>query len=382
MLPRVTENLLVRLLALVEGTDHVCYRYRIRAFEPALRRRGWTVDTVALDRSSWRRRKQLQSAADYDAVVLQRRLLSLWQVALLRRSAKRLIYDIDDAVFMRDSYAAKGSYSRQRLARFWATIYGADAIVVGNPFLHQQTASYVDAEKVVLIPTCVEHTGYPPAGHAASTSSDAVRLVWIGQQSTLPSLTLAGESLAAATRRVPNLALAVVCDAFPTLRGVRVESRTWSSETEATELARADIGLSWLPDDPWSRGKCGLKVLQYMAAGLPVVANPVGMNLTMVEHGRTGFIAETPEEWADSIGRLANDPQLRSEMGAAARRRVCEHYSVRAWEARFTQVVEQVARPDYAAGYHQLAGWFEESGTSPGVGRVSTRKSSLGAAIR
>lgn len=371
----------MRLLALVETTDHVCYRYRIQAFEPALRRHGWTVDTVALDRGSWRRWKQLRAAADYDAVILQRRLLSLWQVAVLRRSARRLIYDIDDAVFLRDSYAAKGSYSRQRLARFWTTIYGADAVVVGNSFLQQQTASYVEAEKVVLVPTCVEPGGYPLAGHTASPASDAVRLVWIGQQSTLPSLKLAGDSLAAATRAVPNLSLAVVCDAFPDLQGVRVESRRWSSETEATELARADIGLSWLPDDPWSRGKCGLKVLQYMAAGLPVVANPVGMNLSMVEHGRTGFIAETPEQWAEAISRLAGDPELRTAMGAEARRRVCEQYSVGAWEERFVQVVEQVAKADYVAGQHALATWLEEAKQKPQLRRATKSAANLGARV-
>lgn len=340
----------MRLLALVETADHVCHRYRIKAFEPALSRAGWSIDTVALDRHSWARRKQLQSAADYDAVILQRRLLSLWQFAILRRNARRLIYDIDDAVFMRDSYAAKGPYSRSRLARFWATIYWSDAIVVGNPYLHQQTASYVDHEKVVMIPTCVEPDSYPPADHTARASDDVTRLVWIGQQSTLPSLSLAGDWLAAASRRTQNLALAVVCDCFPQIPGVRVEPRPWSSETEAAELARCDIGVSWLPDDPWSRGKCGLKVLQYMAAGLPVVANPVGMNCSMVEHGRTGFIAETPEQWAAAIGRLSADASLRAEMGNAARQRVRDEFSIPPWEDRFVEVMRGVSGTDNAAG--------------------------------
>ncbi len=331
----------MRMLALVEGTDHVCYRYRIRAFEPALRRHGWTIDTVALDRRSWSRRKQLQRAADYDVVVLQRRLLPLWQLAILRRNARRLIYDIDDAVFMRDSYAAKGPSSRKRLAYFWATIYCSDAILVGNPYLWQQTASFVDREKVVLFPTCVDPDSYTPAEHIASTA--ATRLVWIGQQSTLPCLTLAADALREATRRTPKLELAVICDGYPEVSGVRVERCRWSSATEAAELARADIGMSWLPDDPWSRGKCGLKVLQYMAAGLPVVANPVGMNRTMIEHGRTGFLAETPSEWAEAIGRLSDDVALRSQMGAAARRRICESYSVPAWEEPFARLVQQVA---------------------------------------
>ena len=328
------------MLALVEGTDHVCYRYRIRAFEPALRRHGWTIDTVALHRNSWSRHQQLRSATDYDVVLLQRRLLPPWQLAILRRHARRLIYDIDDAVFMRDSYAAKGPYSRRRLAYFWATVYFSDAIVVGNPYLWQRTTSFVNREKVMLIPTCVDTAGYTPAQHTTSTA--VTRLVWIGQQSTLPCLTLAGEALREAARHAPNLELAVVSDRYPVVPGVRVAPRRWSSESEAAELARADIGMSWLPDDPWSRGKCGLKVLQYMAAGLPVVANPVGMNRTMVEHGRTGFLAETPSEWAKAIKRLSGDAALRTQMGVAARRRVCESYSVASWDEQFTGLVQRV----------------------------------------
>ncbi len=369
----------MRLLALVEDTDHVCYRYRIRAFEPALRRHGWTVDTVALHRNSWRRRKQLQSAADYDVVILQRRLLPLWQLAVLRRSARRLIYDIDDAVFMRDSYAAKGPYSWRRLAYFWATIYFSDAIIVGNPYLMQQTASFIDREKVVFVPTCVDTDRYILGEH--TNSSNTTRVVWIGQQSTLPCLTLAGDALREATRRTPNLELAVVSDCYPELPGVHVTPRHWSSESEAAELARADIGMSWLPDDPWSRGKCGLKVLQYMAAGLPVVANPIGMNRTMVEHGRTGFLANTPSEWAEAIGRLSGDAALRARMGTAARRRVCESYSVTAWEDRFASVMRQVAEHGDAAGFAESLNPMPSAKSLPPGARVVGHASTMGARV-
>ena len=108
-------------------------------------------------------------------------------------------------------------------------------------------------------------------------------------------------------------------------------------------MADADIGINWLPDDSWSRGKCGLKVLQYMAAGLPVVANPVGMNREMVVHGRTGFLASTPEEWADAIERLASNPKLRQAMGQRGRHLVEERFGVERWAPRFARLVEQVA---------------------------------------
>jgi glycosyltransferase involved in cell wall biosynthesis len=109
-------------------------------------------------------------------------------------------------------------------------------------------------------------------------------------------------------------------------------------------VAGGDIGINWLPDDDWSRGKCGLRVLQYMAAGLPVVANPVGMNREMVVDGRTGFLASTPGQWADAVARLAADPALRRRMGAEGRRLVQKRFSVEVWGSVFAEMVAQIAR--------------------------------------
>ena len=225
---------------------------------------------------------------------------------MLRKAARKLIYDFDDALFHRDSYSPKGPLSWTRLAHFWATIYAADAVIAGNGFLRAEASTYVTPENVHWIPTCVNPQLYPLAQHERRTSG--IRLVWIGQRSTLPGLEFAEPLLAAAAERLPDLELRVICNKYPELSSVRVVPRPWSSATEAQEIAAADIGISWLPDDPWSQGKCGLKVLQYMAAGLPVVANPVGMNREMVLHGQTGFLATTREEWAEAVATLAADP--------------------------------------------------------------------------
>lgn len=98
--------------------------------------------------------------------------------------------------------------------------------------------------------------------------------------------------------------------------------------TEGAELASADVGIAWVPADDWSRGKCGLKVLQYMAAGLPVIANPVGLHLELVSPGETGFLAETTAEWINAVRRLASDPGLRTQLGGAGRALVEREYSV------------------------------------------------------
>lgn len=327
----------MEVLALVESPNHVCYRYRIEAFAAALARRGLLLRTVSLHRRTLSRTRQLIDARRSDTVILQRRLLPKWQIRILRHAAGRIIYDLDDAVFQRDSFHRKGQHSRRRLARFKATLRAADMVTVGNHHLCQEVLRYVEPDRVTVVPTCVNPRLYRPADH--SRSDGVCRLAWIGSSSTMAGLKLSQRHLALATERVPGLELHLICDRAAKLTGVRTILREWSSQTEAAHLADCDVGISWLPDDSWSRGKCGLKILQYMAAGLPVVANPVGENSEMVIPGGTGFLPNTPQEWAEAIRLLASDPELRHKLGTAGRRLVEERYSVDRWEDPFAAAI-------------------------------------------
>jgi len=354
----------MKVSALIESPGHVCYRYRIAAFAGFLAERGWDLEAIPLARNMPARRQQLHAAAESDVVVVQRKLLPLWQIRILRRAACTVVYDFDDAVFCRDSFSRKGTSSWTRKARFWFTVRAADAVTAGNPYLARKAAACTDKSRVHLLPTCVDPARYPMANHSADHGE--TRLVWIGQRSTLPYLHLAQDQFSAAAREVSGLRLRVVSDEFPELEHVKVVPRRWSDAGEAHELAQADIGISWLPNDPWTAGKCGLKVLQYMAAGLPVVANPVAMNAAMVQDGQTGFLASTPREWAEAIGRLARDPELRSSMGTAGRRFVEQEYSVRRWGPTFAAIVDSLRRP---------AATSVPSGMSPHSKHAPTRHS-------
>ena len=138
----------MRLLALVDSPDHVCCRYRIRAFEPALKSAGWLLSCQELKRSTFSRLAQLFAVSFYESVILQRELLPAWQLAILRRSARHLVFDFDDAVLFRDSYARRGPYSHVRQARFAATVQAADTVIAGNDFLAE----------------CALRAGAPPRG--------------------------------------------------------------------------------------------------------------------------------------------------------------------------------------------------------------------------
>jgi glycosyltransferase involved in cell wall biosynthesis len=319
----------VHLTAIVDSPDHVCCRYRLAAFRPALEAAGHALQLLPWPKSWWSRLFIGRTLRSADVVILQRRLLPRWQIRLVRRAARLLVFDFDDAVFLRDSYAVRGLNSAGRLQRFRATVQAADAVVAGNVFL----AAYVRRvrqeevnDACQLIPTCVEPSRYPLAEHRHQ--GDGVHLVWIGSSSTLQGLEAIRPLLEQIGQNCAGVHLKLVCDKFLTLDHLPVAKCSWSAESEGAELAAADIGISWVPDDLWSRGKCGLKVLQYMAAGLPVVANPVGVQEELVRHGETGFLAATPEQWVEAIGRLANDAGLRRRLGAAGRRRVEAEFSV------------------------------------------------------
>src|SRR5262249_15154411 len=130
----------VQLTALVERVDHVCCRYRVAAFRPFWERAGWELEIRPLPEHWWGWFGLGKELCRADAVLLQRKLLAPWQLHLLRRSSRFLVFDLDDAVFLRDSYARKGMHSKRRERRYLATVRDADAVVAGNAFLKRWTA--------------------------------------------------------------------------------------------------------------------------------------------------------------------------------------------------------------------------------------------------
>lgn len=319
----------------------ISYRYRIGDFAPLLHAHGWTVEAHWMERSLRHRMEMIRRAQQADVVLLQRRLIAGWSRWMLRRASRRLIYDFDDAIYLRDSNSPKAAHCGRRLRRFAAAVASADAVTAGNRHLLKMAARFARPGRAQFVPTCVDVQRYGLAEHWRR--GQQMKLVWIGTSSTLPSLEEARDGLALAAARHKGMHLRVVCDAFPEWDDVPIERRTWSGPREPADLAEADIGISWLPEHPWSAGKCGLKVLQYMAAGLPVVANAVGVHRELIEHGRTGFLASTPREWSESIARLSASPALRKLMGQRGRQLVESRYSSQAAGASLVELLNRLA---------------------------------------
>jgi glycosyltransferase involved in cell wall biosynthesis len=186
------------------------------------------------------------------------------------------------------------------------------------------------------MPTCIDVTRYRPA--CPEARGNRPDLVWIGSSSTLRGLEAQRALWTEIGAALPGLRLRLIADRGAVLPNLETIAVPWSEQTEAGELARGDIGIAWMPDDDWTLGKCGLKILQYYAAGLPVIANRAGIHKELVEHGRTGFLADTAPEWIDAIRVLA-DPSLRTHMGRAGREVAMRRFSVSAWSDTFVSRV-------------------------------------------
>jgi glycosyltransferase involved in cell wall biosynthesis len=314
----------MNIITLGKEAQHVCLRYRIEPVREALRALGHWFSIQQMPRTPWGRLALYRDLRHAHVVVVQRRLLSPWELPLLRRNARHLIFDFDDAFFQKNSHHAQTS-DPKRLVRFKAMVQAADQIFAGNSYLAECASQFTVSSKFVEMPTCVDTSLYPIARHVRR--GPGVRLAWIGSSSTLRTLELQAEMWNKLGQALPGLELHVICDRFPKWTGIKIVPVPWSVAIETSHLAQCDIGLAYLPSDTWSQGKCGLKVLQYQAAGLPVVTSPVGVHRQMVTPDVNGFHASTLSEWIVHVGRLMANPVLRQQMGQRGRQQVEESFS-------------------------------------------------------
>ena len=199
-----------------------------------------------------------------------------------------------------------------------------DHVWAGNSYLAEEALRF--NSHVSIVPTSIEIDRYQPV---VETRPGEAVLVWIGSRSTSKYLTDILPLLERACVGTGGIRLKIIADFELHSDILPIDNIAWSHATETTELASSSIGIAPMRDDPWTRGKCGLKVLQYMASHLPVITSPFGVNRDLVDDGVTGFHAETEGDWTAAIRRLARDPVLAATMGAAGRKKCEAQYTVR-----------------------------------------------------
>jgi len=344
-----------RVLFLTSGMTAPATQYRILPYFPRLQSAGiqcdaWHSIPQKYHRFPWLgwwisnrirkgiRRIQLLQARwrRYDAIVLEREIFDdpTWNYeAAFRLCTPRLILDVDDAVFLR--YPEKFI----RLAKM------SDHVVAGNRMLAQEFQKH--CPNVTIIPTAIDLNEYPPLGEKAVQEIPVIG--WIGTPANLPYLNVALPALKrlAQTRR---FRLRIITSDEHDLRvlnfeTIPVEFRRWSASTAVREIQQFDIGIMPLPDEPWERCKCGFKLLQYMAAGVPAIASPVGVNAEMISHGKDGFLAETTRNWDDCFHQILSHPEELFALRQAARDKIESRYSIDVQLPNFLSAITGNAMP-------------------------------------
>jgi glycosyltransferase involved in cell wall biosynthesis len=285
--------------------------------------------------------EQLRRVQDASVVVVQREVDLLPGRALERAviDGRALVLDIDDAVWL----AQPGSHPLARLRRGPAKLRWlaarADRVIAGNEYLAAWLRQH--AHDVHVVPSLVDTDNVALRVHRESRT---VVLGWIGSPSTARYLSGLAPVLAsfAASRPEMTIELVVVGGRAPAIEGVRCEQHVWSEASETAALARMDVGLMPMPDDAWTRGKCAYKALQYMSAGIPVLADDVGLTGEAVGHEVGGLLARSPADWARALDRLATSAALRESLGRTGRARVEADFSVQAWAPRLARLISGV----------------------------------------
>ncbi len=307
-----------KILFLSKGEKPVSTRYRALSYFSTLQENGWSVAHMGLHEGLAGKIAILQAARSSDVVVLLRHGLVFPFLPLLRKCSRKLVFDFDDAVFLKSS----GRPSTVRAKRFDRTVALCDRIWAGNHYLAERVKNITS--KTIVLPTSVDLSRYQIQ---AQKAADTIDPVWIGSSSTRKYLEAILPVLEQAALNVPRLRLKIIADFSLQSEVLEIVAVPWHSDTEVRELKNAHIGIAPMPDDSWTRGKCALKILQYMASRLPVVSSKVGANSEVVHCGKTGFLADTEQEWIESISSLAKSSSLREQMGETGYALCQQHYS-------------------------------------------------------
>ena len=357
----------MRVLALMSAPYDTSpsQRYRLEQWEPLLRERGVDITYASFEdeelhaliykhgmiwkklqlvtRGLGRRLSLVRKVKDYDLVYILREAALLGPPIferLIAQSGVPMVFDFDDAIFVSYRSPSNGYLSYLKFASKTKTICRiASHVMVGNPYLADYARQVND--HVTVIPTTIDTEKYRVPQRREKTGPPVIG--WTGSHSTVQHLdTLRGALKKLAEKE--SFRLRVIGTPTYELPPVEVEAMRWRADTELEDLSAIDIGMMPLPDDRWSKGKCGLKALQFMAAGIPTICSPVGVNTDIIQDDENGFLAATEDEWVEKLSRLLRSAELRQRLGHAGRVTVEEKYSAITQTPRVYEIFKSALR--------------------------------------
>lgn len=294
-------------------------------------------------KSFWRRLQDLRRLKEYHAVFLYREAFMLGNIFFEKAIHRRhvpMILDFDDSIWLHDvSIGNKNLGWLKDPLKTEKIIRLCDLVIVGNQYLADYALRY--NPNVHVIPTTIDTDYYVPG--ANSKPENSVCIGWTGSTTTLKHFSLATGFLERLKEKYKEgLSFRLIADR-PYENSIEgLEFVKWRKESEVKDLLHIDIGIMPLPDDAWSRGKCGFKGLQYMSLEIPAVLSPVGVNKDIITDGENGFLASTTEEWFDILCRLIESPELRKQIGKRGRQTVVERFSFDSQKERYISLLNTV----------------------------------------
>jgi glycosyltransferase involved in cell wall biosynthesis len=293
------------------------------------------------------RLRDVWRANDYDIIFVQREALMLgtsffeWCYA---QSRAKLVFDFDDSIWLHtvsDNNKALGFLKNAHKTKEIISI--ADRVFAGNRYL----ATYAEQfnTDVKIIPTTVDTEKFCPINPAKkfSPQKTPIEIGWTGSFSTIEHLRFGLPFLYKIAEKYGNqVSFKVIGDSNFYDEKLNIRGLAWNSLTEVEDLQSIDIGIMPLPDDEWTRGKCGFKGLTYMSLAIPTIMSPVGVNNEIITHSKNGFLASTEEEWVAVLSLLIENPQLRQTIGLAGRQTVIDWYSVLAQQDNYLKYLKEL----------------------------------------
>jgi glycosyltransferase involved in cell wall biosynthesis len=280
-------------------------------------------------KSIFKRLGEISRARKYDIVFVQRECFMLGTAFFEKRLAKKtkLVFDFDDSIWLQNvSEANKGLAFLKNADKTKKIIGSAHLIIAGNRYLADYALQF--NSNVIIIPTTIDTEEYQPV---LKRETDTLCIGWTGSFSTIQHFEYRVNVYKRLKEKYGNkIRFKVVGDASYSNEELGIKGLPWKKATEISDLKEIDIGIMPLPNDEWSKGKCGLKGLQYMSLSIATVMSPVGVNSEIIQDGINGFLADSEEEWFNKLSLLIESPDLVKKLGQEGRKTVLEKYSIKA----------------------------------------------------
>lgn len=328
----------IHLLVLLTKRQPPSSRLRFFGCFDEFRKHGVIPESLPIPSDPFGRIRMLFKARQADVVVLQKKTsLSLLELKLLRWANPRIIFDMDDAVMFHELEHQR-PLTGKNVRKFLRTINHCQAVVAGNPFLARFAEP--NCARVFVLPTPVDTDKYQPRDYTSGKTEVVVG--WLGVSGNLRYLEQLAPVFSELARKYPQFRLKIVSNDFIEIPGVPIIKEKWTLASEQASLHSFDIGIMPLDDSLWSRGKCGYKILQYMGAGVPVVASPVGINADFLQNGEAGILASDHDSWIKALSLLISDDEARRQMGQAGREKLEENYSNAKYSINYCNIIRNL----------------------------------------